>query len=104
MDLYNIYKFVTIISMYLNMLCNLELAIKITGICLNVRQESGSRVVFGKSRHSRPPPIKSAATINVGAGQYISSSIAITILPIIPPKRAAIIETATPVALEITKF
>lgn len=32
-------------------------------------QESGSRVVFGKYRHSRPPPINKAATINVGAGQ-----------------------------------
>lgn len=37
-------------------------------------QESGSRVVFGKNKHNNPPPIKSAATIKVGAGQYISKS------------------------------
>lgn len=41
-----------------------------------------------------------AATMKVGAGQYISSSVAITMLPIIPPNRAATIEIATPVALE----
>lgn len=38
--------------------------------------------------------------MNVGAGQYISSSVAITTLPIIPPKRANTIEMATPVALQ----
>lgn len=64
-------------------------------------QDNGSRVVFGRNKHSRPPPISRAATINVGAGQYKSKSVAITILPIIPPRRAATIEIATPVALEI---
>lgn len=65
-----------------------------------VRQESGSRVVFGKNRQRRPPPMSRAATINVGAGQYMSSKVAITMLPIIPPRRAATIDTATPVALK----
>lgn len=37
--------------------------------------------------------------MNVGAGQYKSSSVAITTLPIIPPNRANTIEMATPVAL-----
>ena len=45
-------------------------------------------------------PINSPATINVGAGQYISIRDAITILPIIPPNRAATIDIATPVALQ----
>lgn len=40
-----------------------------------------------------------AATMNVGAGQYISNKVAMTMLPIIPPSRAATIEIATPVAL-----
>lgn len=38
--------------------------------------------------------------MNVGAGQYRSSKVAITILPTIPPKRAATIDIATPVALK----
>lgn len=38
--------------------------------------------------------------MNVGAGQYISSSDAITILPTMPPNLAATIEIATPVALK----
>lgn len=37
--------------------------------------------------------------MNVGAGQYVSRRLAITKLPIIPPRRAATIDTATPVAL-----
>lgn len=61
---------------------------------------SAVRVVFGKKRHMRPPPASKTATINVGAGQYISSRVAITTLPIIPPRRAATIEIATPVALK----
>lgn len=36
--------------------------------------------------------------MNVGAGQYISRSCAITIFPMIPPRRAATIEIAIPVA------
>lgn len=63
-------------------------------------QDKGSRVVLGRNRHNSPPPINSAATMNVGAGQYKSSNVAITMLPIIPPKRAATIEIATPVALQ----
>lgn len=43
-------------------------------------------------------PIRRAATINVGAGQYMSNNWAMTILPIIPPSRAATIEIAIPVA------
>lgn len=43
--------------------------------------------------------IRRNATMNVGAGQYRSKSVAITILPIIPPNRAATIDIATPVAL-----
>lgn len=41
------------------------------------------------------------AMIKVGAGQYMSSRVAMTILPMIPPRRAAIMETATPVALKL---
>lgn len=37
--------------------------------------------------------------MKVGAGQYVSSKVAITMLPMIPPRRAATIDTATPVAL-----
>lgn len=37
-------------------------------------QESGSRVVFGRNKHSSPPPIRSPATMKVGAGQYMSRS------------------------------
>lgn len=61
-------------------------------------QESGSRVVFGKNKHNNPPPIKRAATMNVGAGQYMSKSWAITMFPMIPPRRAATMEIAIPVA------
>lgn len=57
------------------------------------------RVVFGKKRHIRPPPANRTATMNVGAGQYVSNNVAITTFPIIPPRRAATIEIATPVAL-----
>lgn len=67
---------------------------------MNIGQDNGSRVVFGRNKQRSPPPIRSVATMNVGAGQYMSSSVAITILPIIPPRRAATIETATPVALK----
>lgn len=42
--------------------------------------------------------------MNVGAGQYRSSSVAITMLPIIPPNRAATIDMATPVALQIKQY
>lgn len=38
--------------------------------------------------------------MKVGAGQYVSSNAAITTLPMMPPRRAATIDTATPVALE----
>lgn len=38
--------------------------------------------------------------MNVGAGQYESKSVAITTLPIMPPRRAATIDIATPVALK----
>lgn len=47
----------------------------------------------------RPPPASKTATMKVGAGQYESSNVAITTLPIIPPKRAATMDMATPVAL-----
>lgn len=57
-------------------------------------------VVFGSSRLIRPPPARRMATINVGAGQYKSRSVEMTTLPIMPPKRAATIDIATPVALE----
>lgn len=46
-------------------------------------------------------PMRRAATMNVGAGQYQSSNVAMTMLPIMPPSRAATIEIATPVALEL---
>lgn len=59
--------------------------------------------MFGNVKQSKPPPISRAATINVGAGQYKSNSVAITMFPIIPPRRAATIEIATPVALKIKK-
>lgn len=55
--------------------------------------------MFGKNKHNNPPPINKTATINVGAGQYKSNNVAITIFPIIPPNRAATIDIATPVAL-----
>lgn len=55
--------------------------------------------MFGNRRHIRPPPANKMATMNVGAGQYMSRRVAITTLPIIPPNRAATIEMATPVAL-----
>jgi len=52
----------------------------------------------------RSLPIRSAATIKVGAGQYISNKVAITILPMIPPSLAATMDIATPVALENVYF
>lgn len=55
--------------------------------------------MFGRKRHRSPPPINKAATMNVGAGQYVSNNVAITIFPIIPPNRAATIDIAIPVAL-----
>lgn len=45
-------------------------------------------------------PINKEATINVGAGQYISIREAITTFPTIPPNLAAAIDIATPVALK----
>lgn len=60
---------------------------------------SAVRVVFGSIKLNKPPPANKTATINVGAGQYKSRSVAITTFPIIPPSRAATIEIATPVAL-----
>lgn len=62
--------------------------------------ESAVRVVFGSIKLSRPPPASRTATMNVGAGQYKSSSCAITMFPIMPPSRALIIDMATPVALQ----
>lgn len=56
-------------------------------------------VVFGSNKLIKPPPANRTATINVGAGQYRSSNVEITTFPIIPPKRAATIDIATPVAL-----
>lgn len=56
-------------------------------------------MVLGKNRHIRPPPASRIATMKVGAGQYRSRSVAITTFPMIPPRRAATIEMATPVAL-----
>lgn len=56
--------------------------------------------MFGKNKQSSPPPIRRTATMNVGAGQYKSSNVAITMLPTMPPKRAATIDIATPVALK----
>lgn len=47
----------------------------------------------------RPPPASKTATMKVGAGQYVSSRVAITTLPMMPPKRAATMDMATPVAL-----
>lgn len=65
--------------------------------------ESALRVVFGSIKHIKPPPASKTATMNVGAGQYKSSNWAMTMLPIIPPSRALIIDIATPVALQSTK-
>lgn len=64
------------------------------------RYESAVRVVFGNIKLNKPPPASKTATINVGAGQYKSSSCAMTMFPMIPPSRALIIDMATPVALE----
>lgn len=61
--------------------------------------ESAVLVVFGSIKLIRPPPANRMATINVGAGQYKSSRVAITTFPIMPPRRAATIDIATPVAL-----
>lgn len=47
-------------------------------IVKNSHQESAFRVVFGRNRHIKPPPASNAATMNVGAGQYVSRSVAIT--------------------------
>lgn len=58
------------------------------------------RVVFGNIKLNKPPPASRTATMNVGAGQYESKSVAITTLPIMPPRRAATIDIATPVALK----
>lgn len=60
-------------------------------------------MVFGNIRHIRPPPISKAATMKVGAGHMVSSKVAITTLPMIPPRRAATMEIATPVALKREK-
>lgn len=60
--------------------------------------------MFGKNKQSSPPPTRRTATMNVGAGQYKSSSVAITMLPTMPPKRAATIDIATPVALKQKKI
>lgn len=49
--------------------------------------------------HNLNLPMSKAATINVGAGQYMSSNVDITKLPTIPPSLAATIDIATPVAL-----
>lgn len=38
--------------------------------------------------------------MKVGAGQYMSKSVAITMLPMMPPNLAATIDIATPVALQ----
>lgn len=61
---------------------------------------SAWRVVLGRNKHIKPPPARRMATMKVGAGQYWSSSAAITTLPMMPPRRAATMDTATPVALE----
>lgn len=66
---------------------------------LDHRYESAVRVVFGNIKLNKPPPASKTATINVGAGQYKSSNCAMTMLPIMPPNLALIIEMATPVAL-----
>jgi len=42
--------------------------------------------------------------MKVGAGQYRSNRVAITILPMIPPSLAATMDIATPVALENVYF
>lgn len=65
----------------------------------SARYDSAVRVVFGSIRDMRPPPANNIATMNVGAGQYKSSKVAITTFPMIPPRRAATIDIATPVAL-----
>lgn len=67
----------------------------------SARYESAVRVVFGSIKLMRPPPASSTATMNVGAGQYKSSNVAITTFPMIPPRRAATIDIATPVALQM---
>lgn len=43
-------------------------------VCRNHRYESAVRVVFGSIKLNKPPPANKTATINVGAGQYKSSS------------------------------
>ena len=73
-------------------------------VCVSYGYDRSFRVVFGNIKHIRPPPARRTATINVGAGQNVSSNVAITTLPIIPPNRAATIEIATPVALKKRKY
>ena len=70
-------------------------------LLLNVRYCKACRVVLGRKRHIRPPLASRTATMKVGAGQYVSSKAAMTTLPMIPPRRAATIDTATPVALKL---
>lgn len=41
-------------------------------------QESAFLVVFGRNRHIKPPPARRMATMKVGAGQYVSKSVAMT--------------------------
>lgn len=48
--------------------------------------------------------MRRAATMNVGAGQYQSRRVAITMFPMIPPSLAATMEMATPVALNQSKI
>ena len=43
-----------------------------------LHQESAFLVVFGRRRHMSPPPANRIATMNVGAGQYVSRSVAMT--------------------------
>lgn len=58
----------------------MNFALKIHKIILLLifHQESAFLVVLGRNRHNKPPPARRAATINVGAGQYVSRSVAIT--------------------------
>lgn len=45
---------------------------------VRVHQESAFLVVLGSNKHMSPPPARRTATMNVGAGQYVSKSVAIT--------------------------
>lgn len=60
-------------------------------------------VVLGNSKLIKPPPARRTATMKVGAGQYKSSNVEMTTLPMMPPRRAATIDIATPVALHVHK-